>query len=304
MFINTDRDPKSIACDIRHTLKECKISPNKELGQHFITNRNLLRHEVEYANISNKDIILEIGPGIGNLTELLAQKAKLVIVIEKDLQFQKCLSGLQKKYENIKVIFDDALEINFPSFDKVVSNLPFNIALPLTFKLLNYSFDVAVILCQKRLAQRICASAGQKGYCRLSVSIQRVADAKILKLVPKSAFFPPPEVDGAIVRIKKTPPKFTISSEEFFREVLKFMFSHRDSSVRTILTPKYLRLPKQFLSNVLSRIGTKINRKMVYEVTPRQFGTITWALWKELEAATEITGKLNLKNSRYERQLR
>jgi len=298
MFINTHREPKSIASDIRHTLKKCKISPNKELGQHFITNRNLLRHEVEYANISSKDVILEIGPGIGNLTELLAQKAKQVIVIEKDSQFKKCLSSLQKNYDNIKVIYGDALEINFPSFDKVVSNLPFNIALPLIFKLLNYSFDVAVILCQKRLAQRICASAGQKGYCRLSVSIQRVADAKILNFVPKSAFFPPPEVDGAIVRIKKT-PKFTIPSEEFFRELLKFMFSHRDSSVRSILTPKYLRLPKQLLANVLSRTGTKINRKMVHDVTPRQFGTIAWALWKELETATEITGKLNLKNSRH-----
>jgi 16S rRNA (adenine1518-N6/adenine1519-N6)-dimethyltransferase len=282
MFIKTDPNPKSIACDIRHTLKKCKISPNKELGQHFITNRNLLRHEVEYANISSKDRILEIGPGIGNLTELLAQKAKLVIAIEKDLQFKKCLSSFQKNYDNVKVIYGDALETNFPSFDKVVSNLPFNIALPLIFKILNYSFDVAVILCQKRLAQRICASAGQKGYCRLSVSIQRVADAKILNFVPKSAFFPPPEVDGAIVRIKKT-PKFTIPSEEFFRELLKFMFSHRDSSVRSILTPKYLRLPKQLLANVLSRTGTKINLKMVYEVTPRQFGTITWALWKELE---------------------
>jgi len=301
MFINTDPNPKSIAYDIRHTLKKCKISPNKELGQHFITNWNLLRHEVEYANISSKDVILEIGPGIGNLTELLAQKAKLVIAIEKDSQFQKCLSSLQEKYANIKVIYGDALEINFPRFDKVVSNFPFNIALPLIFKLLNYSFDVAVILCQKRLAQRICASAGQKGYCRLSVSIQRFADAKILNFVPKSAFFPPPEVDGAIVRIKKTPPRFTIPSEEFFREVLKFMFSHRDSSVRAVLTPKYLKLPKQLLANALSRTGTKINRKMVYEVTPHQFGTITWALWKELETATEITGKLSLKNSRYER---
>jgi len=300
MFIKINPDHKSIACDIRHTLKECKISPNKELGQHFITNRNLLRHEVEYANVNNRDVILEIGPGIGNLTELLAQKAKLVITIEKDLQFKKCLSSLQEKYANIKVIYSDALEINFPSFDKVVSNLPFNIALPLIFKLLNYSFDVAVILCQKRLAQRICASAGQKGYCRLSVSIQRVADAKILNFVPKSAFFPPPEVDGAIVRIRKTSPKFIIPSEEFFREVLKFMFFHRDSSVRAVLTPKYLRLPKQSLANVLSRTGTKINLKMVYEVTPRQFGTITWALWKELEAATEITGKLTVKN-RYER---
>jgi len=300
MVIKTDPNLKSIACDIRHTLKKCKISPNKELGQHFITNRNLLQHEMEYANISSKDVILEIGPGIGNLTELLAQKAKLIIAIEKDSQFKKCLYSLQEKYANIKVIYGDALEINFPNFDKVVSNLPFNIALPLIFKLLNYSFDVAVILCQKRLAQRICASAGQKGYCRLSVSIQRVANAKILKLVPKSAFFPPPEVDGAIVRIKKTPPKFTIPSEEFFREVLKFMFSQRDSSVRAVLTPKYLRLPKKLLLNVLSRTGTKINLKMVYEVTPRQFGTITWALWKELEAATEKTGKLTVKN-RYER---
>jgi len=293
MKMDTNDDTRSTTYGIRHTLKKCKISPNTELGQHFITNPNLLRREVEYANISNNDVVLEIGSGIGNLTELLAQKAKLVIAIEKDLQFKKCLSNLQKNFDNIKVVYGDALEISFPSFNKAVSNLPFKIALPLIFKLLNYNFDVAVILCQKRLAQRMCAPTGQRGYCRLSVSIQRIADAEMLKLVPKSAFYPPPEVDGAIARIKKTPPKFTVPSEEFFREVLKFMFYQRDRPVQTVLTPKNLRLPKQLLSSVLSRTGAKINRKMVYEVTPRQFGAITWALWKELKAAKETTGKIN-----------
>jgi len=280
---------------IRNMLRRYEISPNKESGQHFLTNWNLLQREVEYANTNKKDVILEIGPGIGNLTELLAQKAKLVIAIEKDLQFKKCLSRLERRYDNIEVIFGDALEINFPSFNKVVSNLPFNIALPLIFKLLNYNFDVAVLLCQKRLAQRICASTSQKGYCRLSVSINRIADAEILKLVPKSAFLPPPEVDGAIVRIKKTAPKFSIPSEEFFVKVLKFMFFYRNRTVRTILAPKYMGVPKKLLLNVLSRTGAEINRKRIYEVTPRQFGSITWALWEELGAAhaREIIDKLS-----------
>jgi 16S rRNA (adenine1518-N6/adenine1519-N6)-dimethyltransferase len=169
----------NIKRNIKNIIYKYRILPNKKLGQNFLVDQSILQHEIDYAKITKSDIVLEIGPGIGNLTELLAQRAKLVIAIEKDIRFKKCLSKLQKKYDNIDIIYGDALQIDFPDFDKLVSNLPFKIALPLTFKLLDYDFDLGILIYQKKLAKRICASVGQKGYSRLSVSINRNANATI-----------------------------------------------------------------------------------------------------------------------------
>jgi 16S rRNA (adenine1518-N6/adenine1519-N6)-dimethyltransferase len=268
---------------LKGLLKKYNISPNKELGQCFLVNWNLLQKEVSYANVGRKDVVLEIGPGIGNLTELLAQRAKQVIAIEKDLQFRNVLSELQAKYNNVNIIYGDALEVDFPNFNKVVSNLPFKVALPLIFKILKCDFSVAVLLCQERLAFRICAKPGQKGYSRLSVQISRLGNVEILKMVPKSAFVPPPEVNGAIIKIKKTKPKFKVPSDDFFKEVLKFMFSQRDKTVQeTILILKSVGVSKRGVNRVLSKIEKKIRYKRIYTVKPHEFGKVTWALWNIL----------------------
>ncbi|HDD04902.1 MAG TPA: ribosomal RNA small subunit methyltransferase A [Candidatus Aenigmarchaeota archaeon] len=274
--------------NVRGMFRTHGIRPNRALGQHFLTDRNLLQREVEYANISRKDMVLEIGPGIGNLTELLAKRAKSVIAIEKDLRFRNILSELQAKYDNIRVVYGDALQVKFPRFDKMVSNLPFKIALPLTFKILEHDFEVAVLLCQERLARRMCALPGRDGYSRLSVQIRRNADVDFLEVVPKNKFFPPPKVDGALVRIRRTPPKFDVPSEEFFKELLKFMFSQRNKTVRqAVMALKSTGVPKESLLEVLSRIG-RILHKKVREIKPREFGSMAWAFWEELGDLTEV----------------
>ncbi|MHA2302456.1 MAG: rRNA adenine N-6-methyltransferase family protein, partial [Candidatus Thorarchaeota archaeon] len=143
------KKPSSVK--IRPLLSKYGIVPDKEHGQNFITDRALIDREVSLAEVRKKDIVLEIGPGIGVLTEALARKAKRVVAIEKDTQFRGILGDLQKRSPNLKVIFDDAVTVDFPPFNKVVSNLPFKVALPIIFKLMNHDFDLAILICQERL---------------------------------------------------------------------------------------------------------------------------------------------------------
>lgn len=272
--------------DIKRNIKEqillYSIIPDDELGQCFICDYWIVMEEINYANINKNDVVLEIGPGIGTLTEFLAQRANKVIAIEKDLQFKDMLLELQKKYNNIDIIYADALNIDFPKFNKVVSNLPFKIALPLVFKILEYNFDVAVVICQERLARRICAKPGQKGYSRLSVQISRVSDTNFLKVIPPSAFYPSPKVASAMIKLKKISSKFKVPSEEFFKEILKFLFAMRENTLQEAISILVkVGIPYSRVKKVKNSIGKYILRKPIYTISPREFGKITWILWEE-----------------------
>jgi 16S rRNA (adenine1518-N6/adenine1519-N6)-dimethyltransferase len=228
------------------------------------------------------ETVLEIGPGIGNLTELLLQRAGRVIAVEKDRQFCECLQALQARYGNLEVVWGDALEWAFPSFDKAVANLPYGSALPLIFKLLDRRFERAVLVCQKRLAERICAGVGERRYGRLSVALGRRAAAERLEVVPPAAFYPPPEVDGAVVLLRRTRPKFSVPDEAFFRLLLETLFAQRQEPVgRAARAMCGRRLSEQALARGLSGVERKVRSKPVFAVTPAEFGKIAWALWKE-----------------------
>lgn len=120
----------------------------------------------------------------------------------------------------------------------------------------------------KRLAQRLCATVGQKGYCRIGVAVGRLAQVEWIEQVGKDAFFPRPEVESALVLIKRTKPKFAVPSEDFFRQVLESLFARRQEQVQQIVPPA-----------ALASLSKKIKNKPVYTVTPREFGEITRVLW-------------------------
>ncbi|MEM3341957.1 MAG: 16S rRNA (adenine(1518)-N(6)/adenine(1519)-N(6))-dimethyltransferase RsmA [Thermoplasmata archaeon] len=278
-----NKSPSPLRQNVIKLLAQYGISPDDELGQSFLCDDRLLEQEIEYANVKKNDIVLEIGPGIGNLTDLLAQKAKKVIAIEKDIQYKQILSTLQRKYDNIDIIYADALDIDFPVFNKIVSNLPYKIALPLIFKILKHEFDIAALICQERLAHRICAMPGQKGYCRLSVQINRVSKVDLLKKIHRKSFYPPPEVDSAIIRIIKTLPQFEVPSDIFFKEVLKFLFSMREKTLEETL---FALVETGVLSSKIKKIKSAINQKLlkktIFMSSPKDLGKVTWILWKEI----------------------
>ncbi len=275
-----------------------KIRLKHGYGQNFIIDLGILRREIEYANINKKDIVLEIGAGIGNLTELLAQTAKRVIAIEKDKQFSRQLHKLRVKYNNIDLIFGDALKIDFPKFNKVVANLPYKISLPIIFKLLEYDFDLAVLTLQKTQARRICARAGQEGYSRIGISIYRKADAEFLKIVPSNAFYPESKVESAIIRLKKTLDKFKIPSEEYFKKALDFIFLRRSKSIEQAI----LSLKNENISESVEEVLTKlrpIKNIKVDQLAPEQFGEVVNVLHQKNIKIPEVSAEFKRKAQKF-----
>jgi 16S rRNA (adenine1518-N6/adenine1519-N6)-dimethyltransferase len=179
-------------------MKERGFYAKRSLGQNFLINESVLEHEAAFGDIEGKDVI-EIGPGLGFLTQKLAQRAKKVLAIEKDTSLKPYLERYLEGCDNVEIVWGDALEVDLPKY-KVVSNIPYQISSPLTFKLL-YNGNPAVICYQKEFAQRMLARAGTKEYSRLSATIGFLATVKKLREVPKGNFWPQPQVDSMIVDI-------------------------------------------------------------------------------------------------------
>src|SRR3990172_11759599 len=152
--------------------------------QHFLIDEKVLGRIIEYGQLNSSDTVLEIGAGYGNLTEKLARKAGKVIAIEADAELASSLN----RFNNVEVFIGDALKLDFPYFNKVVSNLPYSISSPVTFKLLEYEFDMGILMYQYEFAKRMVAAPGSKDYGRLSIAVQYRANVQIMEVVPRLAF--------------------------------------------------------------------------------------------------------------------
>ena len=199
--------------------------------QHFLIDEHVLGRIIEYGQLNSSDTILEIGAGYGNLTEKLARKACKVIAIEVDPELASSLD----RFKNVELIMGDALEQDFPHFNKVISNLPYSISSPVTFKLLEYEFDLGILMYQHEFAKRMVATPGGKDYGRLSIAIQYRANVEILEIVPRLAFSTPPKVDSAIVRLVPRPPPYEVKDVDFFMKFIKAAFSQRRKKLRNAI---------------------------------------------------------------------
>ena len=246
----------------------------KKLGQHFLIDNETAKKEVRYADINKNDVVLEIGPGKGVLTKILAGKAHTVIAVEIDKKLASHLKNILP--DNVEIINDDVLNLDFkkiPVFNKIVSNIPFQISSPLTFKLLKTSFEKAVIIYQKEFAERMVASPGDKNYSRLTVNIYYKAKCEILDIIPKKCFHPQPQVDACIVKIvPRTSPPFDVKDENFFHDLTKKLFMHRRKKIKNTIK-KYYGLKK------LDDIPFINNR--VEDLKPEEIGELSSFILKQ-----------------------
>lgn len=180
-----------------------KIQGNSEKDQHFMINRKLLEKMVDLAELNNEDYVLEVGSGYGNLTSLIAEKSKMVYAIEKDEKFKSYLKMIKKKYENVYPIFEDALKIEYPPFNKIISNIPYSIAEPLFQKLINYDFDAGVMTLPYKFTEKLTAKRNDKQYSLLSIKTPLFYDIEIVEHVDKYSFEPPPKVKSSLVKITR-----------------------------------------------------------------------------------------------------
>ncbi len=249
-----------------HILKRFGIRMSKKLGQNFLIDEHVVRSIVEAANISEGDAVLEIGPGIGTLTQGLAEAGADVTAVEIDRRLIEVLAKTLEGYENIKVVHGDILRIDIakevmaPRY-KVVANLPYYITTPIIMGLLeaHMPVDVLVTMVQKEVAQRMVAVPGTKDYGSLSVAVQYYTKPEIMFIVPPASFIPPPAVDSAVIRctVREKPP-VEVDERVFFR-VVKAAFAQRRKTLSNTL--KTTGVPAETLKVILEKAGVDGTRR-------------------------------------------
>jgi 16S rRNA (adenine1518-N6/adenine1519-N6)-dimethyltransferase len=201
----------------------------KRKGQHFLIDQKAIEKIVLHAELKVDDTVLEIGSGTGNLTEALAARAGRVFAVEVDPDLAASLKG---RFDNVEVISGDALKIKLPQYNKVVSNLPYQISSRVTYRLLSRPFDLAVLMYQREFAKKMIARPGSRNYGRISMVVGYLAWARIVEHVHRSAFLPVPNVDSAVVRL--LPREHDVEPSKFMR-LAERLFSHRRKKVRKAL---------------------------------------------------------------------
>jgi len=213
----------------------------RPLGQHFLFDNRILKKIVDCAQITPEDTVVEIGPGLGTMTRLLAEKAKRVIAIEIDEKLVVRLREALSMHDNVEIVKADALKFPYDSIQekfKVVANIPYYITTPLIFRLLKFKERIftMTLLLQKEVAQRIVASPGGKDYGVLSIVIQMWTKPSLKFLVTKEAFSPKPEVDSALVNFEISEALiYDIKDEDFFIKIVKTAFSQRRKTIMNSL---------------------------------------------------------------------
>jgi len=251
-------------------LKEYGFVPRKKWGQHFLVDRNILNKVVQTAEIDKEDVVLEIGPGLGVMTVALARQARKVIAVEIDPQLVEILGKKAVDSPNVEIVKGDILKIDLNQFldregaqIKVVANLPYQVSAPLLFRFIQSKeiLSTLTLMLQKEVAERMTASLGGKEYGPLSIFIQRSWNLSIRFFVKPSAFFPPPEVESAVVHIvPKEKPLLELRDEEWFNQVVKGCFRYRRKTVINALKHSGLSLP-QDLGRRIESIGIDPQRR-------------------------------------------
>lgn len=213
----------------------------KKYGQNFLIDGNIVSNIVKNAGITKEDTVLEIGPGIGTMTQVLCEQAKNVIAVEIDKRLIDVLTFTLRDYDNVTVINSDILKCNIEELCKqyssngrlkVVANLPYYITTPIIMELLeknnNSVIESITVMIQKEVAERLGAEPGNKDYGAITLSINYYSDANIVMTVPSSCFMPRPNVDSAVIRmdIYDKPPVATMDEVKMFK-VIKAAFSQR-----------------------------------------------------------------------------
>lgn len=258
---------------VRSILKKYNIKGGT-FDQHFLVDEGYLDRIVAAAELSPEDTVLEIGAGIGNLTERLARRAKKVIAVELDPVLISVLHDRFDSVGNIEIIAGDALKVKFPEFDKVVSNLPYSISSEITFKLLRHKFKLGILMYQYEFAARMVSPPGCKDYSRLTVDTYYFADASILMTVPKGAFQPAPEVDSAVVKLIPRPAPFEVRDEAFFLEFVAAVFSQRRKKLRNSVLNTNYRLKIPNVKEVVSQLPEDLMNKRAEDLTPEELACI------------------------------
>lgn len=245
----------------RHILKTFGIHTSKKLGQNFLVDAAMVQDIVTAAAVSPADTVLEIGPGIGTLTQGLAETGARIVAVELDRRLIEVMEKTLSGYSNIRIVQGDILKLDISreimaSPFKVVANLPYYITTPIVMGLLEQRLpiEVLVTMVQKEVAERMVASTGGKDYGALSVAVQYYTEPTIMFAVPPSSFIPSPAVESAVIRcvVRREPPVSVQDEKRFFRTV-RAAFSQRRKTLANTL--KAAGIPAESVKDILAEAG-------------------------------------------------
>jgi 16S rRNA (adenine1518-N6/adenine1519-N6)-dimethyltransferase len=248
--------------------------------------RNILNKVIRAARVERRDVVLEVGPGLGEMTLALARRAERVIAIEIDPKLMAILEKKVRDYPNVEVVKGDILKVEFNQLlqqekgpVKVVANLPYQISTPLLFRLIEARefFSTFTVMLQKEVAERMVAPPGRKEYGPLSIFMQMFLDLSIHFFIKPSAFFPSPKVESAVIHMSwKDKPMVDTEDEEWFKKIVKGCFGYRRKTLNNALKHSDLTLPHDIESRA-ERIGIDLQRRPE-TLSIREFAVLAEAL--------------------------
>lgn len=249
----------------REIMHQFGVSPKKALGQNFLIDSNILDKIVAAGEIQRNDYVVEIGPGLGSLTQKLAERTDHLTVIEKDRQLVPVLKENLAEYNTITYIESDVLKVDWTAVlpegvrPKVIANLPYYITTPIIMGFYEKKIptEMMVFMVQREVAERMVATPGGKDYGSLSIAVQFYSKPEIVMIVPPTVFIPRPEVDSAVVKlVTREKPAVEVQNEELFFYVVRAAFQQRRKTLRNALanSPE-LHLSKDLVEEVLKAAG-------------------------------------------------
>ena len=248
-------------------LQKYNFNFQKKFGQNFLIDERVLEKIISAAEVNKDDFVLEIGPGIGTMTQYLAENAREVMAVEIDKNLIPILSDTLKNYSNVTVINEDILKLDIKKLAdeknegrpiKVVANLPYYITTPIIMGLFesHVPLDSITIMVQKEVADRMQCGPGTKDYGALSLAVQFYARPKVVLNVPASCFMPRPNVDSAVIRLErfKTPP-VDVKNEHLMFKIIRASFNQRRKTMLNSVGNSGIGITKEALTNALETMG-------------------------------------------------
>lgn len=279
----------SIIEETKNIMKKYKIKANKSLGQNFLINQEVVDKIVESSEITEEDLVIEIGPGLGTLTKKLLENAGKVICIELDKNMVTILQDRFSNLKNFQLINEDVLKVNLKKFiqdekiknnfksAKIVANLPYYITTPIIMKLLEEKLDLEsiTVMIQKEVADRLIAVPGEKNTGAITYAVYYYADGREILEVPNNAFIPEPEVTSKVIKLnlrKEVPIK--VNDEEKMFKIIKSAFMQKRKTLLNALTNAKVFTSKEEGINILHNLNLNENIR-AEKLTLENFADIT-----------------------------
>jgi len=266
--------------ETKRLLRTFRIVPNKLSGQNFLVEPSVFPKLSGYASLDKADVVLDAGAGFGFLTRFLANKCKGVVAVEKDPRVAAVLREQLRGFADVTVIEGDVLKVAVPDFSKVISIPPYYLSSRLVMWLFDRGFECAVLILQREFANRLVAAVGTDAYGWLTVVAFHSAKVELLDAVPKSMFFPQPEVDSVIVRLTPwTAVPFEVRDEAFFRRMVRWLFTQRNKKLSNGLVPfvkSEFEVGKEDAEKLAC--GLPFRDRRARELSPKDFGALANAL--------------------------